>query len=344
MRKEQWIFLQKFGSLLKASLSISEALQIAAKNIKNKKLSKIIKQIYLEITLGRSVVESFFNSGIWNQSTLALIYVGETSGSLSNNLVRAAENMRLTAQRRNQIISSLIYPVIISALAISIISFLLVYVYPKIIPLFIGMKTQLPISTRVIMGGSTFLGRYWIWFIVIPTIFASVIYYLSLEFESVKIKIEKIILSLHVIGRIIILSKLSEAAFIIGSLCDGGMNIDESIQIAEKSETFITIKKYFQIIHTEIVSGTSLSESIESKNIFPSIWKDLIIIGEKTGSLPSVFISISESHKQDIDETMALVNKLIEPMMMILVGGIVGFIALSIITPMYSLTQHVQRI
>ncbi|MES3006051.1 MAG: type II secretion system F family protein [Patescibacteria group bacterium] len=342
-KKERWIFLQKFGRLLDASLSVEEALCIAAKNIRNKRFVKILQVIRMEVTSGKSVSDAFSTEArFWGQSTLALILVGEISGTLASNLLRASENMRSQAERRGKMLSALFYPSIISILALAIIVFLLVFVYPKITPLFSGMKVGLPISTRMIMKGSFVLSNYWIWFLTAPFVLVGVLFYLAIEFIKVRLLLERLVITLPVVGNIIVLNQLCDTSFVIGSLCQGGMNVTDAIATAEESVTFISIRNNFSEIHREVTSGSTLSESVSRRSIFPETWSDLIVVGERTGSLSSSLLNISELHRQDIDEIMTTLNKLIEPVMMILVGGVVGFIALSIITPMYSLTQHVQ--
>jgi type IV pilus assembly protein PilC len=341
-KKEQWMFLQKMGRLLDASLSIEDALGISARHIKNKAFRRSVALIQNEIANGISLSESLrLQEKVWSKSVIALVSVGELSGALSANLLRAAENMRSKSERAGKMIAALFYPAIISVLALGMIVFLLTFVYPKITPLFIGMKTALPLSTRMVIRGSAILGRFWAWFIFTPAIFVITAYYLITEFSVLRICAERFILSIPGCGRIVLTHQLSELAFIVGSLCQGGMNISDALSITTSSGGFVIVRDSFAALHSEIASGMSLSESLKGKALFPQIWNDLVIVGEETGTLAASFLSISEIHRQDIDETMSMVNKLIEPLMMIMVGVVVGFIALSIITPMYSLTQHV---
>ena len=343
-KKEQWTFLQKFSSLLEASLPVEDAMHIASKNIRHAKFKLHITHMIAEAAEGRSLKEVFErHRTLWGNATISLVSAGEVSGLLAANLERAARGMKSRYEQKSKMISSLFYPAIISFLALGIVIFLLAFVYPKIIPLFTGMKTELPISTRMLIKVSSLIGSFWLYGIIALILSVLSSAYAIFEFERARLVFEKILLSTPIIGDIILLGQLSQVAFITGSLCQGGMTISDAIEMGGKSSSFKIIRNIFTDLHLKVNSGVPLSECVEGIMIFPPIWGDLIVVGEKTGSLPSMLINISHMHNEDIDERVGLLNKLVEPLMMIFVGLVVGFIALSIVTPMYSLTQHVNR-
>lgn len=341
-KKEQWMFLYKTGMLLDAGLAVKEAFSIAQKGLRNKKLKDNVKNMIQDLSGGRSLKEIFFTyEQKWGKVTASLIAVGELSGTLSANIQRASENMRRTADQRTKLISSLFYPAIISILALGIILFLLAFVYPKIIPLFIGMRVELPFSTRFLIALSSAAQKYWAYGLVIILVNILFLFYINFKYKKVRLSFEKLILKIPFIGKIILLNQFCEAAFVTGSLCQGGIALSEALESEYIPAHFFTIKKYFEKVHADLSKGISFSDCVSMHSIFPAIWLDLIVVGERTGNLSSILIHISNLHRQEIDELMTTINKMIEPLMMIAVGLLVGFIALSIVGPMYSLTQHV---
>jgi type II secretory pathway component PulF len=339
-KKEQWTFLQKTARLLESSIPMEESLGIAGRNMKRSGAMKEVTRIQSSIAGGRSLGETL-KEGTWNMATVSLIAAGEISGTLSSGMLRASENMKMHAEQRSRLLSSLFYPAIISLLALCMMIFLIAFVYPKLIPMFSGMKASLPLSTRIMIKASSFIGDYWIWMIAVIFTFIFALWFLILKYAHIRIWLETVICKMPVVGKVIVLSQFSEASFILGSLTSGGIPPPQALEIASYSMMFISHSQLMIYISKEMEGGMSFSECINNSNIFPSDWSDLVSVGEKTGSLPETFLNISKMHREEVDEIMLLVNKLIEPLMMILVGGIVGFIALSIITPMYSLTGQV---
>ena len=341
-KKERWMFLKKTAILLDASLSMSEALHISAKNIRNKKMKVEIASLVGGVTSGQSLSKIMStHQDAWGRSTIAMVAVGELSGTLSSTLKRAAEVIRLRSLRVSQLVSAFLYPAVVACLAFSMIIFLLAVIYPKIIPLFESMKAELPLSTRLVMMLSQVVSRYWLRCISALVLVTMVCVYTIRKYPYARRYAEHAVLNIPFAGRLILIHEMSELAYMIGSLMDGGMTVSEGVAFASTSTNLHVLQIRLITIGRRISYGENISSTVMSSAGFPPLWQDMLVVGERTGSLAQSFITISDIHRQEMDDIIAISTKMIEPVLMIVVGVLVGFIALSIVTPMYSLTQYV---
>ncbi len=335
-KKDQWLLFQRLSTLLEAGIPLNESvMMIRGRNVKNM-LS--LERLRTGIRNGKPLHELLKQDGSWSSVVVALIEVGELSGALSKSVCRATAYMKERANRMQKIFSAFVYPGVIALLATVIIFFLLVVIYPKVIPLFESMHATLPLSTRIIiyMSKHAFLIGSEVLFILGGSVFG-VRYAYQVNIKA-RLLIQEAILLFPVVGRLLSHSELSELSFIISSLIESGMNISDSLQVARRGTYFLKRQEQLSFIRNEVGHGKTI---FSSSTGFPDVWRDMVAVGERTGKLGYVLSQLSDLYRQETEETIAFMTKLVEPTLMIVVGVIVGFIAMSIISPMYTLTQYV---
>lgn len=340
IKKDQESFLKKLSVLLGASIPLEEAIVLSMRYCKGKNAKKEAEMIHKGVVEGCSLSAMFSHSGVWNRTTIALTRVGELSGSLGTYLKEAGEIIKEEREEKTKMLGALIYPMIVGVLAFFMIVFLISFVFPKITPLFEGMKGGLPWSTRVVIFTNKVIMSYGLIALSIFVIAVVTGVYLVRISLPARCYLERILLSFPVIGRLFQLSILRQSAFLLGSLLVSGMAFEECLQLIIESQSFISTRSMFERLLESVRSGSSFSACLANESLFYS-WTDMVLIGERSGRLSEMFIQLSLGHKSDMDDIIASATKLIEPILMIVIGGVVGLIALSIITPMYSLTQYV---
>lgn len=339
---DQLFFAQRLSLLLDSNISLSESLLI----IKNMESSihrkRVLDVLILDINNGLTLSKSMKNSGIhFNPILITLISSGESAGYLSNTLLQAYKYLEKKNELIKKIINILIYPFFIIIATIFMTLFLVLYIFPKILPLLGSMNIKLPLITRMVKAFYEYSMMYGLWMVsgLILSIFVSIlILKKSLYLKRI---LHSIILSIPILGIYFKTYYLSLVCNMGKILLTSGRSVSEMLLFSKDSIRNISFKNAFEQMHTRSNQGLSLSNSMRA---YPSLFPEFIInmcsIGEKTGNLSTMLEHSGEIFEQDLDNFFKRLSSLIEPVLMILMGLIVGSIALSIILPVYEITNH----
>ncbi|MEN9649366.1 MAG: hypothetical protein RL094_333 [Candidatus Parcubacteria bacterium] len=342
MNKQKIIFLKKLASLLEIEMPIREALSIAAKNNKNKSLGSAIQRLIQRVNLGESLSASMsYDREFWYSLIIALVWAGELSSKLHQHLSEAADLMEKNQKFIKKVISALVYPLVIAVVSMGLIIFLLFYIYPKIIPVLNSLNIPLPFTTKVIIYVKHIIETCW----YIPVFLGVVCFSLSLVKRVknyYKVIFHTIVTTMPVIGSLFKTYNFSVAAKHIGTISPTEIGLIQSIAMASEVVTVLDVKDGLIKLITSLQKGESVSNSLIADKRFPDIWHEYSFIGERTSRLSLMFLKISNIHEREVEEKVELYSKFLEPLLMVITGGVVLFIALSIIGPMYSITQYVQ--
>lgn len=329
--------------MLEVEMPIVESVQFALQHSKNKKVQKSLRATLERLETGDSFSNGLFQyPDVWDRTTVSLVWSGELSGTLSDHCLHASNLLEYKSDFIKRIGTALLYPIIVFILCASLISFLLFFIYPKIMPVFSSMHVALPLSTRIILSLQKFISSWGLYIFVGTVIVSILIWILKKKYIHVQEKLEEVALRVPIIGEMIRDYNLSLISRNIGTISASQLGLIQAVEITEVGTTQLWLKGFLKDLKVIIKEGKHISEYVRDKKHIPTIWQDLLFIGERTSKLSVMFIKISDIHQQEVSEKIITYTKLIEPLLMIITGLLVSFIALSIITPMYSLTQHVQ--
>ncbi len=341
-KKDQMIFSQRLSILISSGISLGEALRIITKMEKSPKKVKIQNHILESVEKGYSLSKSILSSKIKFDSTLLMmIKNGESSGTLSLSLKQAASTLERGIELKKKIISTLIYPMFIALATAGMALFLVLFIFPKIIPLLTSMNVSLPFLTKLVQKGYRFLIEYGIVTCVITFILIFCLFILYKKVLRVRKLFQFVIFKIPLIG--ITLKKIVISIYFrsAGMLLSHGQSLVSILDEAGKSKAYEVYKMFWEEGSREVSRGVSLSEYIKKyPHLFPSLVPDMISIGERTGKTNDMFIQISKIYEEEIDHSIKQFSTFIEPVLMILMGILVGSIALSIILPIYEITNH----
>lgn len=275
---------------------------------------------------------------------ISMVAHGELSGILTISLKQASQIMEKRNEVGMKIIGACIYPALIVLATLCMSLFLVMYIFPKIVPLFSSMNITLPMLTRVVLRIYEILRQYGILIFGILLTGSASIYYLYRKNKKISSAIQIFFLTLPIIGNIIKKYFISIYCRNIGILLDCGQSLPIIIEWNRDSSSLEPYARAWNICRLEVVKGVPLSECLRSfQTLFPPIVSDMISIGERTGSLASMFHHVSCIYEQEIDDFVKALSTTIEPVLMIFMGGLVGSIALSIILPIYDITNHLTK-
>jgi type IV pilus assembly protein PilC len=340
-QKEKMLFAEHLSLLIKGGTTLNEALDILKEESKSRAFKKALDSISKRILEGESLNKSLARyPKIFNKFFQNVVKVGEESGTLEENLKYLSICLKNQYSLRKKILGALSYPIIVIIVALFIVSGTMIFILPNLFDKLNAMEAQLPLFTRILFGSSVFLKNYWI-FLIIVFIFLVLIYRIFNYIKITRFYIHKIILFAPFLGNTNKNSNLAEFSRIFFTLLKSGLPILEAFDICNETITNEVYKKYLKSVRAGVERGEKLNRSFKAfPKIFPSIFSQMVLVGEKSGTLEESMAYLAEFYEDEADSALKNFSAIIEPVLLVFVGLFVAFIALSIITPIYQLISN----
>jgi len=276
---------------------------------------------------------------IFGQFAVNIVRVGEASGTLAQNLNYLADELKKKQVLRQNIIGAMVYPSFIVVATLGITILLTAYVFPKILPIFQSFKSQLPWSTRFLIAASSGLQHYWI-HILAGLVALSIILALLLRIGSVKLWFDRNNMRLPFFGTMFRNYYVANFTRTLGLLLKSELGIIDSLRIVGDTLGNTAYRREFFRISEGVGRGEKISDGMQDRLLFPSMTMQMVAVGETSGNLSFSLLYLSDMSEDELDCATKNLSTSIEPVLMIFMGLLVGFIALSIITPIYGITQN----
>lgn len=342
---DQIDFAQRLSILLGSGISIVEALSMM-RNIESRTKIKLVYADFISnIEHGVSLSKTITSSGLkFNNLLMVMIKNGEGSGNLSEALLQAHTYLLKKSELKKKIISALVYPGFIVVATVLMALFLILYIFPKIIPLLTSLDIKLPLMTRMVQMIYYFMISYGLYSFIGFVILCLLFRYAIRRSVFVKYNVHLATISLPILHKYIKINLMIVLSSVGEMLLGSGRGLQELLIFAKEYNTNVVYKEVFDHMYVESTNGVALSVSMNKcKKLFPPLLIDMVSIGERTGNLAEMFGHTSRIFEQDIENLLKRFTSLIEPTLMIFMGLIVGSIALSIILPVYEITNHLSK-
>ena len=340
---EKELFVMRLSFLLKAGVPILQSLTMIKEQTRSNKQKKIIESLMHSVANGQTIhagLQRFRN--IFGDFIINVIRIGENTGFLHQNLSYLAEELKKRRMLNRKIVGALVYPIFIAIATIGITTLLIVFVFPKILPILTSLNVQLPITTRILISVSSFLTHYGFYFLLFLIAFIAAVIFI-LRMPKVQIFINNIMPSIPIFGQLLQNYHLANISRTLGVLLKGNVALIEAIRITAETTPNIVYKKMLEKMGENILKGKKVSSQFENyPRFFPILIPQMLSVGEATGNLSGSLIYLAEFYETEVDEMTKNLSNTLEPILMILMGIMVGFVVISIITPIYGVTQHLQ--
>lgn len=339
---EKIMFAKNLGAMLGAGLSLSRALQILERETENIKFKKTIKAILDDVESGKSLSQSMAHfPNVFSSLFIAMVEAGEESGSLPDSLKIVSDQLEKIYAIRKKITSAMVYPIVIFIAMIVIGTLMLIYVVPSMTSTFKDFGAELPLSTRIIIDGSNFLVSHFVAVITLLLFLGAVLYSFFKSVSGQK-DLDYLLLKLPLISRIVKQSNSATAARTISSLVSSGVTIVKSLEITADVLQNFYYKQVMARAVVKIQRGESLSNIFKNESeIFPSLVGEMAEVGEETGNLPKMLQNVAVFYEAEVDSVTRDMSTIVEPFLMLVIGLAVGFFAIAMIQPIYSLSSGV---
>ena len=340
--KEQTFFIKRLSFLIRAGVPILESMIMIKAQTRKNNHSIIFQTIIADLSKGLYLSKSLAKfRKIFGDFSINIISSGESAGTLPDTLEYLAEELKKKSTLRKKIATALIYPIIITIATFGITVFLMVYLFPKIMPVFTSLHITLPLSTRVVIFFSNFLKDYGLVLIILLLTCITSIMVTLKQNQVFHFYFDKLIIKLPLIGNVVKNYNLANITRSLGLLLKSGLTLAETLEITTRITGNLVYKEELKNMMSVTNRGERMSVYLTaSRELFPDVVAQIISVGERSGNLSHSLIYLSELYETEVDDFTKNLSSTIEPILMIVMGILVGFIAISIITPIYSITQN----
>ena len=341
---QQAFFVQRLAFLIRAGIPILESLTILNEQTKNGSVKHILEHAILSVSHGVSLSVSLLRfKNVFGSTSLHIVAIGESTGQISECLEYLSVELKKKNELRKRILSAFLYPCILLVATLCIITFLIVYLFPKIIPVFLSMHIELPLSTRILLAINYFFSQYGIAALVCVML----VTFISIFFYKKNVGFKKfctlILFQVPVFGNLIKYYNLANMSRTIALLIRSGQTLADAFPIVIEGTENIIYKNSFIVLSAQLQKGERLSVLLQkAPHLFPSTMYQIISVGEKSGGVEQSFTYIHELYESELHDVTKNLSQLIEPFLMLVIGLLVGFIAVSIISPIYGITQNIK--
>ncbi len=335
--REVTIFSRQLASLLKSGVPILEALSVIQEQSENSAMKAILQDIHNAVKDGAefsSVLRSY--PRIFPALYVAMVRTGEDSGALPEALMRIADYRAKQEENISRFRMAMAYPALMAIVGMATVVFMLTFVMPRLMKIFSGMGQDLPLPTQILISISQGVRQWWLPAVIV-ILFAILIAKKQASTQTGRVSLGLLKLHIPLFGRFALKTELSRFSRTLELLIKNGVPILKAIDIAIPVLENEVIKAQLRASHKALEGGGSFGMSLKQSPLFPKFMSNLIIVGEQSGKLDEALAEIADIYERDTEETIRIMSSLLEPLMILVMGLIVGFIVVAMLLPIFEI-------
>lgn len=343
--KDLVVFTRQFGTMINAGLPLIQCLDILSTQSENKVLRETVGDVKNSVEAGSTFSDALKrHPKVFDDLYVNMIHAGEVGGLLDTILTRLAKHIEKAMKLKGQIKSAMVYPTAIVGVAVIIISVLMVWVIPVFAQMFLEMsggKVGLPGPTQIVINVSNFFQSYWYAMggAMVAAAIAIKRYYATVNGRVV---IDRLLLKVPIVGDLIRKASVAKFTRTLGTLITSGVPLLEGLSICAKTSGNKVIEEALMNARVSISGGKTISEPLAKCNVFPKMVTHMIAVGESTGALDAMLGKIADFYEDEVDQAVETLTSLLEPIMMVVLGTIIGFIVIAMYLPIFTMAQAIQ--
>ena len=331
------MFSRQLALLLESGTDAVTSLELLAAQAENKALRRILNQVVTDVRGGLPLSDAMANhKRVFSSMYSRLVAVGEKTGTLEVVLRRAADYMERSYVTRKSVKNALTYPVVVILVAIAVIAIMVTYVLPAFVGLYASFSADLPAPTRALLAFTAWTQEYG-QFVAIVLISVVAAVFIYTRTPPGRLQWGRLMLTMPRIGRINLLNELSNACRSLALLYGSGLPLPEAMTLIVQGTSNTAMKAAFSDLQQGMIAGAGLSGPMRGNSLFLPLMVQMTAVGEQTGNLDHTLSTVAESYEAESDEKTKAMIAMITPLLTIIIGGIVGFIAVAMLSAMYSI-------
>jgi len=336
--KDIVVFTRQFATMIDAGLPLVQALDILSTQVENKRLSHTLSQVKTDVESGATYADALKkHPRIFSELYVNMVAAGEAGGILDTILNRLASYIEKAMKLKKKVKGAMVYPAVVTTIAVGVIAVIMIFVVPTFSKMFASLGGTLPLPTRMVVSFSNFVAGIG-GVLVFGAIIAFIVFIVQMRrTEKGKHVIDKIMLKLPIFGPL--LNKVAVAKFTrtLGTLVSSGVPILDGLEITAKTSGNKVVEYAIMDVRKGVVGGKTLAEPITKAKVFPPMVTHMIAVGESTGALDAMLSKIADFYDDEVDAAVSNLTAMMEPILMVFLGGAVGFIVVSMYLPIFKL-------
>jgi len=339
--QDKVIFTRQFATMINAGVPIVQSLNILRQQSESKKLKAVVADIAKQVEGGSTLANALStHPEVFNQIFVNMVKAGEMGGILDQVLERLATQQEKDAEIVSKVRSAMIYPGVITTATVSAFFFLMTVIVPKLSSIFDDVGAQLPIYTKIMLAISHFLVHDW-YFVIGGAVAAVVGFTRWYKTEQGKRMMDRIMLKAPIFGPILVKVNIARFARTFGSLMASGISVLDAINSTRMALGNSVYRDELAVVAQKVKNGRPMSEQIRDSKNFPAIVGQMLSVGEETGQMDTILLKLADFYEKEVDTVVAGISSIIEPLLIIVLGGMVGFIVISVFGPISSIGNSV---
>lgn len=326
--------------MTRSGMQAIDVLAILKKQARSGSFKKVIDHLISCVKNGQFLSDGLKKyQNLFGDYFINIVHVGEISGSMAENLEYLAESLRKNQELEGKVKGAMVYPIIILVITLAMSGGLTFFIFPKILPIFKSLHVELPVMTRIFIAVSTFMIAHGV--AVFVGLAALVIgIWLALKIKSIRYAWHRVVITLPVVGTMVKNYNMVSFARSLSLLLKSGVKIVQAVEITARSCSNLVYRATLLNVAQQVGHGDPISKFLmKTPRLFPPVFSEMLAVGEQTGKLDETGLYLADFYEHELDSSTKSLSSVLEPALLLLMGGIVGFIAISIIMPIYEITQ-----
>ena len=331
------IFTRQLAFLINAGVPLVQSLRIVREIAQHLKLKLVITELINSVEGGSTFAIALANQpGVFSSMYVSMISAGEVGGSLDVMLSRLAEYIEESEKLKSKVKKAMMYPSFVLITGVGVIVAIMVMVIPKFIDIFSSSKVELPLSTKILVGASYAIRNHFIiiglLFFFIPFVF--IMYLRSPAGRAMK---DQLLMLTPVIGPLVLKNSLARFSKTLACLLAGGVSAADALNTSALTSNNFFVEKAIQNVKDKVIKGKPVAQSLRKEKVIPVLVSNMVAIGEETGNIDATLEKVAEFYEEQVKTTTSAISDLIQPFLIVFLGGLIGFIVISIYVPIFKM-------
>lgn len=341
---DRLIFTKHLATMIKAGIPVAEGLDLIAQQTNSGSLRKVIEEVLADVRNGDSLADALAKyDKVFPPLFISLVSIGEESGTLEESLKFLASQLEKDLQLSKKIKGALLYPGLVVAATTIMGGMISFFILPQLVDFFGAFEIELPVSTRILLFVATSIKNYGL-LILLGIVALLSGFYGFIHLPAVAVKWDGFKLKLPLLGKLISYGHFARFSRNLGVLLQSGVSATRSLEVVSQSLDNKKLQQDLQIVRKKLEKGGSIGEALDSKKMsFSPLIAKMAVVGEQTGNLDEMMLYLGDFYEEEIDSISKNLTTILEPLLLLVIGLVVGFVALAIISPIYELTGSIRR-
>jgi type IV pilus assembly protein PilC len=330
-------FTRQFATMIGSGLPMVQCLDILSQQTESSEFRKVISKVQDDVQSGTTLSEALSrHKKVYDELYVNMVEAGEVGGALDTILVRLATYREKADSLARKVKGALVYPAVVVSVAALVTFIMLRFIVPVFAKMFQGVGAELPAPTQIVLGVSGFLQSYtWLIVVLLAAAVAALRYYYKTD--QGRLTVDKLLLKIPVIGQVLRKTAIARFTRTLGTLLSSGVSLLDALEITAKTAGNRVLQLAVRKSVLSIAEGDTITQPLKETGVFPPMVTQMISVGEKTGGLDDMLSKIADFYEEEVDAAVAGLTSLIEPVIIVIMGVVIGFILVAMYLPMFDI-------